>query len=60
MIDLAKRCELLDRSTGRLKKYFKTPEEDRDAVWWALVKKETWVNLKRSFELWWHVRRGRG
>ena len=32
---------------------------NKDAVWWGFMRKETWLHLKRAFEVWWHVIRGK-
>lgn len=53
---LAKRVEWLHRSSGRLMRLVSIkPDDYTSDVWWAALKREAWVHLKRSFELWWSL-----
>lgn len=49
---LAQRIELLHRSSERMMRLIARPGGD---LWWNTLKKETWIHLKRSFELWWYM-----
>lgn len=53
---LARKVELLHRSTERM---MKALEQTRDLTWWAFMRRETWIHLKRSWELWWLVLMGK-
>lgn len=52
-----KRVDYLHRSSSRMKASLSL--KNRGKVWWAFMRKETWIHLKRSVELWWHVSRKR-
>jgi hypothetical protein len=59
-MELAQRIELLHRSSQRMMDSLVIKAaKDRDKVWWAVMKKEAWIHLKRSFEAWWHVVQGK-
>ncbi len=47
---LRKKIDLIDKSTKRL---LQTLEMPRDKIWWGFMRREAWVHLKRSIELWW-------
>lgn len=49
---LEKKIHFIERSTERLKKAYQLP---RDSGFWWFMRKETWIHLKRTLELAWHV-----
>ena len=51
---LERKVELLHQSSERLMEALKLP---RDLTWWRFMRREAWVHLKRSIELWWMVLR---
>jgi len=53
---LEERIELLHRSSQRMMDMIPDP---RDVLWWGFMRREAWIHLKRSLELWWQVFRGK-
>ncbi len=51
---LAEKIELLNRSSQRMMDALKLPWDEK--FWWFL-RREAWLHLKRSLELWWMVLR---
>lgn len=51
---LPQRIELLHRSSQRMMDVVK---KDRDATWWAFMRRESWTHLKRAIEVWWAILR---
>ncbi len=49
---LAERIELLHRSNERMLEALKLP---RDQNFWAFMRRELWIHLKRTLETWWLV-----
>lgn len=50
---LAERLNRIEKSADRLK--LMTQHLD-DPKWLPILKKESWILLKRSWGLWWHLR----
>ena len=53
-MSLKRQVELPHNSSERL---MKTLELKRDRAWWIFMRREAWIHLKRSWELWWTVLR---
>lgn len=51
---LPERVELLHRSSERLMEALKLT---RDLYYWAFMRREVWIHLKRTIELLWAVMR---
>lgn len=54
---LERKVRLIVRSTIRLAEALDLP---RNEDWWWFVRREAWIHLKRSLELWWMVLRHKG
>lgn len=53
---LRHKVEMIARSTDRLQRALTLA---RDDYAWAFLRKESWLHLRRSLELWWMVIRRR-
>jgi len=51
---LQRKVELIWNSADRMVRVLELP---RDKRWWVFMRWESWVHLKRSWELWWLVLR---
>lgn len=49
---LPRKIELIHRSSSRMMELLKEP---RNEFWWEFLRRETWLHLKRTFELAWMV-----
>lgn len=53
---LEERIELLHRSSQRMMEMI---PGSRNAFWWGFMRRETWIHLRRSLELWWQIVQGK-
>ena len=51
---LQRKVELISNSADRMMRVLELP---RDKRWWWFMRRESWIHLKRSWELWWMVLR---
>lgn len=58
MNKLTRQIELICRSSERMRGIHDLVPE-RGAFFWAFLKRESWIHLKRSLGLWWMVIRGK-
>jgi hypothetical protein len=49
---LEQRIELLHRSSQRMMEALKQP---KDKAWLKFLRRESWVHLKRAFQVWWEM-----
>lgn len=49
---LQRKVELIWNSADRMMEALELP---RDKRWWIFMSRESWLHLKRSWELWWMV-----
>ena len=51
---MQRQVELIFKSANRMMGVLELP---RDKMWWWFMRREAWIHLKRSWELWWMVLR---
>lgn len=56
---LPQTIELIHRSSKRLMDMLDISSEDRDDVWWQVLRREAWLHLRRTIRLLWLVSRRR-
>ena len=52
---MADKVELISKSANRLMGALEL--QPRDKMWWWFMRRESWIHLKRSWELFWMVLR---
>jgi len=53
-MSIADKIDWLHRSSARMVELLKRP---KNKEWWSFMRKESWIHVKRSLELWWLVLR---
>ncbi len=54
---LPQKIELIHRSSKRMTEMLNILSEDRDAIWWRILRREAWLHLRRTLGLLWLVLR---
>lgn len=59
---LKRKIELIRNSTDRLERLLRLSDDNQEqmtAAWWKILRRESWLHLKRTAELFWMVCRRR-